>query len=181
MEITINVDILNENDLSLSEYVYLKAIYEERTEEELRQIFSCIDRVEEDSLQERGFIKIAPDSQNILRHKAKKLFESADLFLKFLTTFPIKTPTGRYLSPLRSDTIKAEKLHAKWKRIFKNKPHKEARALEVLEAELEWRKKENKMEFIHNAETWLNQGDYENFEYLLEEHTKDIQHHDDFM
>ena len=57
----------------------------------------------------------------------------------------------------------------KWNKLFKNKPHKERRALEVLEAELEWRKANNKMEFMHNAEAWLKQGDYENFEYLLEE------------
>jgi hypothetical protein len=181
MEITINVDILNAHDLSLSEYVYLKALYEHRSQEEMVLIFSCIDKVEEDGLQERGFIKITADNKVILRDKGTKLFESANLFLKFLTTFPIKAPSGRYLSPLKSGTVKADKLEKKWVKLFKNKPHLEKRAIEVLEAELKWRRDNNKMEFIHNAEAWLNQGDYENFEYLLDEYKKDTQTFTDFM
>lgn len=182
MEIIINVDILNRNDLTLSEYVYLKALHENRSKEELTQIYTCIDRIEEDGLQERGFIKLMPGNTVILREKANRLFDSGNMFLTFLNTFPIKAPSGRYLSPLRSDTIAAEKLEKKWHKLFKGKPHREQRALNVLEAELEWRRNNNKMEFIHNAEAWLNQGDYENFEYLLEEHRhKDTQNHKDLM
>lgn len=181
MEIVINVDVLSQHNLSLSEYVYLKALYEERSKEEMLQIISCIDRIEEDSLQDRGFIKILPDNEIILRDKSTKLFESGSLFLRYLTTFPVKTPSGRPLSPVGADTVKGKKMEAKWNKLFKNKPHKEKRALEVLEAELEWRKANNKMEFMHNAEAWLNQGDYENFEYLLEEFKQKQESYTDFM
>lgn len=181
MEIIINVDVLNKHDLSLSEYVYLKSIYEERSKAEMLQIFSCIDRIEEDSLQDRNFIKILPDNEILLRDNAIKLFESKDLFTKYLTMFPVKTPSGRYLSPAGADTIKGAEIEKKWKKIFKNKPHKEQRALDVLEAELEWRRKNNSMEFMHNALTWLNQGNYQNFEYLLEEFSKKQANYTDFM
>lgn len=172
MEITINVDILNKNDLSLSEYVYLKALYEERNEKELAIIFGCIDRIEEDSLQQRGFIKLMPSNKIVLREKTNKLFDSGSMFQKFITMFPVKAPSGRYLSPLRSDTIAGDKLEKKWNKLFKGKPHKEKRALDVLDAELKWRRDTNAMEYINNAEAWLNQGNYEKFEYLLEEHSK---------
>lgn len=169
MEITIDVDVLLKHNLSLSEYVYLKSIYEDRSKAEMLKIYSCIDRIEEDSLQDRGFLKILVDNEVTLRDKGLKLFESKNLFHTYIATFPIKTPCGRYLSPAGLVGIKVEKLEAKWKKHFKNKPHKEQRAIEVLEAEIKWRRDTHQLKFMHNAEAWLNQGDYQNFEYLLEE------------
>jgi hypothetical protein len=182
MEITINIDILNKNDLSLSEYVYLKSIYEERDKEEIRMIFKCIDHIEEDSLQKRGFIKLMPGGKVILRTATERLFNSGELFTKYLVMFPVKTPGGRYLSPLREETIAGDNIRKKWDQRFKNKPHKEAMALKVLDAELKWRRETNQMEFIHNAETWLHQGDYEKYEYLLDENDNEkVRNNKDFM
>lgn len=172
MEITIDLDILNKNVLSLSEYVYLKALFEERPEEEMKKIFKCIDRIEEDSLQERGFLRLLPGGRVILREDAIALFDTSSLFDKFVVMFPIKTPDNRYLSPASVDTIEGSEIKKKWDKRFKGKAHLEKRALDVLEAEIEWRKKTNQMMFMNNAKTWLHQGNYEKFSYLLEEKSK---------
>jgi hypothetical protein len=182
MEITINLKTLKEHKLTLSEYVYLIGLYENKSDEEMREIISCVDILEEDSLQDKGYIKIMPNGKTILRNAGKKLFESGDLFTRFLVMFPVKTPDGRVLSPAGADTIKGRTLRDKWKRHFKNKPDKERRALEVLDAELEWRRANNNLKFMHNAETWLNQGDYETYEYLLEERKNNSNKaHNEFM
>lgn len=165
MDITIDYDTLINAGISLSEYVYLKALYEKEND---AKIFKVIDRIEEDDLQARGFIKITRD-EIILRNKAIELFEGEDLFLKFLNTFPIKTPTGRYLSPLRNAGIAVEKVENKWKKLFKGKPHLQQTAIAVLEAELQWRRQTGQMEYINQIDVWLNQGNYEKYYYLLKQ------------
>ena len=165
MEIRIETQFLIDNNLTISEYIYLKDLFEGTNNID---IYKVIDKVELDTLQMKGFIKIM-DSEIVLRNKTLELFEGKNLFLKFMNTFPIKTPSGRYLSPLRCKTTKADKLEKKWKKLFKNNPILEEHALKVLNAELDWRRKENKMEYIHNMEAWLNQGDYDNYAYLLED------------
>lgn len=173
MDITIDYDTLINAGISLSEYVYLKSLYDNEND---RKIFKVIDRIEEDSLQARGFIKIT-ETEIVLRSKAIDLFEGGNLFLKFLTTFPIKTPSGRYLSPLRNSGIAVDKLEQKWNRVFKGKPHLQNTAIKVLEAELKWRKETGQMEYINQIDVWLNQANYEKYYYLLKEdtdHTQDL-------
>lgn len=165
MEIRIDTRILIDNNLTISEYLWLKIQYEKKSDLE---VYLVIDKVDPDLLQHKGFIKLL-DSEVVLRTKAIELFEGKDLFEKFLTTFPVKAPSGRYLSPLRSATINGKKLKKKWKSTFKGNPHLEQKAYEVLLAELKWRRENNSMEFIHNMETWLNKGDHENYAYLLEQ------------
>jgi hypothetical protein len=175
MEIRIQAKFLINNNLTISEYIYLKNSYEKNSDSEIVDI---IDNLDLDSLQLRGFIRIT-DSEILLRNKTNELFEGKNLFLKFMNTFPIKTPSGRYLSPLRMKTTKADVLEKKWKKLFKNNPSLEENALKVLEAELKWRKRNNSLEYIHNMEAWLNQGDYDNYAYLVEEDKEE--NHKDFM
>lgn len=160
-----NTEILISNQLTISEYLYLKLLY---TKDKDPEMYKVLDQVEDDVLQLRGFIRIL-DSEIVLRTKAIELFEGANLFSRFLVMFPVKSPEGRFLSPLRNDTIKGKALRTKWNTLFKNKPHLEQVAIDVLEAELKWRRNTGKMEYIHAADVWLNKGDYENYAYLLEE------------
>lgn len=164
MDISIDYETLIKNNITLSEYVYLKSLHEQENDE---RIFKVIDRIEEDTLQGRGFIKITSEGI-ILRQKGIELFEGTDLFLRFVNTFPIKTPSGRYLSPLRNKGIAIDKLRKKWDRLFANNPGMQKKALEVLEAELSWRRSTAQMEFINQIDVWLNQANYEKYEYLLE-------------
>lgn len=174
MDISIDYDTLIEANLTLSEYVYLNSLHKEENDS---KIFKIIDKIEEDDLQARGFIKITPEGI-ILRNKSIRLFEGTDLFLKFLNTFPIKSPSGRYLSPLGNSGILASKVEKKWNSLFKGKPHLQKKAIEVLEAELSWRKDTGQMNFINQIDTWLNQANYEKYAYLLK---KDVTQEGDLM
>lgn len=174
MDISIDYDTLIEANLTLSEYVYLNSLHKEEND---TKIFKIIDKIEEDDLQTRGFIKLTA-SGIVLRSKAIQLFEGPNLFLKFLNTFPIKAPSGRYLSPLGNSGILASKVEKKWNSLFKGKPHLQKHAIKVLEAELTWRKDTGQMNFINQIDVWLNQGNYEKYAYLL---TKDVEQEGDLM
>lgn len=167
MDLKLDYDTLIENNLTLSEYAYLQALYEEENDD---RIYKVIDRIEEDSLQERGFVKIT-EGKVILRKKGIILFEGDDLFLRFLNSFPIKTPSGRYLSPLRNKGMSVDRIRKKWDKLFGKHPALQQKALDVLDAELAWRRSTGQMEYINNIETWLNQANYEKYEYLLEQDT----------
>lgn len=170
MEISINLDVLLDNNLTISEYLYLKTLHEKEEKGTISnpEIYKIMDFVDEVLLQNKGYIRLT-NEKIILRKKGLDLFNSKGLFLKFLNTFPIKTPSGRYLSPQKQEGKAVERVEQKWNKLFKNRPDKESRAIDVLEAELKWRKDTNQLEFIHNIEAWLNQADYEKFEYLLSE------------
>lgn len=166
MNINIDVEKLLEWGLSLDEYVYLNNMYLEEKDPNLYKILSYVD---EENLQNKGYIKITKDGI-VLRTKGIELFENSNLFIKFVNTFPIKAPSGRYLSPLGNKKgVLMTRLKKKWDTHFKNKPHLEEKAIQVLEAELAWRRRNNKLEFINNIEAWLTQANYEKFEYLLNE------------
>lgn len=166
MDISMNIKKLLELKLTINEYFYLRNLYVGK-DDKIEDLFSLIDNINEDSLQDRGFIKIT-DEAIILRTKSIELFEPPDLFYKFLTMFPIKTPSGRYLSPAGLEGKLVDNIKLKWDKAFKNKLNLQEKAIKVLEAELIWRKKSGNMEYIHNAETWIHQGDYEKYEYLLD-------------
>lgn len=166
MDISINTDILISNNLSINEYIYLKNLYLDESEK-IKNLYKIISNINEDSLQERGFIKITEETI-VLRNKSLVLFEKQELFYKFLTVFPIKTPSGRYLSPAGTEGIAVTKLKKKWDTLFKNKEYLQEKAIRVLEAELKWRKDSNKLEYINAIETWLNSANYEKYEYLLD-------------
>lgn len=166
MDISMNIDDIISNNLTMNEYLYLRNLFV-GAEDKIKDLYKIIEHINEDSLQERGFIKIT-STAIILRQKALDLFEKKELFYKFLATYPIKTPTGRYLSPAGTEGKAVEDLQKKWNRLFKNKQNKELKAIEVLNAEIAWRKKANQLEYMNAAEAWLNQANYEKYEYLLD-------------
>ena len=174
MNINIDINTLLKLGLTLSEYTYLLYLY---LGEETPDLYKVIDYVDENKLQDKNYIKITKD-ETVLRSKGIELFENKNLFLKFLNTFPIKAPSGRYLSPLGNTGKAVKDIEKKFNTLFKNKPHLQQKAIDVLEAELDWRKRTNQLEYIHSIDVWLNKHDYEKFEYLLEE---DKQSHTDLM
>lgn len=176
MDISLNIQNLISNNLTIDEFLYLRNLYV-KEEDKISDIFKVINNINEDSLQDKGFIKIT-ENEILLRQKAIDLFESKELFYKFLSTFPIKTPKGRYLSPASIEGIAVNKLKKKWNSLFKHKSNLEDKAIKVLEAELDWRKKTQQQEFMHAMEAWLNGADYEKYEYLLEDKNNEEQYND---
>lgn len=165
----IDFELLIEKGLNINEYLDLKWLYDFKINNECKflKLYNLhLDLQHYESLQ---YIKII-ENEYELRNKIRNLFEgNKDLFLTFLTRFPIKTPSGRYLSTKNEDTIKGKELRKKWNKLFKNNFIAAQKAIDVLDAEMEWRRKNGKFEFMHNAITWLNQGDFQNYEYLLRE------------
>lgn len=185
MNTTFKLDLneIKKQNLNVQEYMTLRYLYHRKKDDwdELLQLFGPVSSMIMNSLQSKGFIKICNDAADCtkmgdvyeLRVKSLDLFEgNVDYFLKWLIRFPIKTPSGRYLSTKGEDTIMGKKLRKKWNSLFKNDTLAMSKAIDVLDAEMEWRRKNGKFEFMHNAETWLNQGDFEKYEYLLQDKEK---------
>lgn len=170
----INIDknelILNE--LSVGEYLYLSEMNKNGSINLIDE--SIIGHINYHSLENKGFIKIM-ENQVVVREKARELFKpNIDNFHRFLNTFPIKTPKGRYLSPAGTEGVAVNALKKKWVHLFKENKVKEDHVIKVLEAEIQFRKKNNDLEFMTACEAWLNGAFYEKYEYLLQDH-KDIE------
>lgn len=184
MDIQLNIEMLRDNNLTVSEFLYLRNLYVSKIEQ-VDNIFQILDIFSLNNLESKGFIKITPEG-TILRSKANNLFKQEDLFDRFLVTFPIKTPIKkRYLSPAKLEGVAYDTLKNKFNRIFKNNKAKAQRAIDVLEAEIRMRQQTpDGLEFMNAVDVWLNQANYEKYEYLLEENLepdKDASNYDDWL
>jgi len=165
--VSIDRNLLIINALTLGEYHFLSL---KNTDMPLSIEDKLIcGKINEKYLEDCGFIKIT-EQGIVLRQKAREMFQNPrDNFYRFLSTFPIKTPKGRYLSPVGTTGVAVTALHTKWNRLFKKNPIVENKVIRVLEAEMAYRRKENNMEFMSACEAWLNGAFYEKYEYLLED------------
>jgi hypothetical protein len=172
----IKIDELKSEGLTVLQYLTLYVLYNAYNKNDMEFVynFGQIPSILLDWAVKERYIRLVPEEEKKekgnyeLRDKIRDLFEgNKDLFLEFLSRFPIKTPSGRYLGTKDENTVKGKELRKKWKKLFKDDAMKMKKALKVLDAEMEWRRKTGKFEFMHNALTWLNQGDYENYEHLL--------------
>ena len=168
-QITIDLELLRNHDLDINEYLSLYNL----------SCPGCIDGMflprssDLSRLEKKGFVKITSNGV-ILREKANDFFgKKNDYFLQWLNAYPIrvrKTHGGsRVLSPASDETIEGRKLRKKWNAMFRGKPLEEEKAIKVLEAEVEMRKKSGDLEYMVEASRWLNQGYHEKYAYLLEE------------
>tara|TARA_R110002012_G_C11549172_1_gene602276 strand:- start:532 stop:1098 length:567 start_codon:yes stop_codon:yes gene_type:complete len=170
-KITIDFAVLSKEGLSINEYLTL---YNLVCPECINNMFRHEDR-DLMSIQDKGFIKIT-SKEIFIREKAKEMFMvKEDLFLKWLLAYPIRVMKShggsRVLSPKTDDTIAGKELRKKWNKIFKGNPAGELKAIEVLKAEVAMRIKANDLEFMVEANRWLNGGYHEKYEYLLDEKT----------
>lgn len=166
--ITIDRNVLILNRLSIGEYyyLYLKSVGKPTSLEDVL----VYGEINFEELQKEGFIKIMPDDSTILRGKALDLFEDKrNNFFRFVETFPVKSPSGRYLSPAKLEGVAIDKLRKQWKKLFKDQRNAEDHVIRVLEAEIAYRKKKGNMDFMQACEAWLNGANYEKYEYLLED------------
>lgn len=166
--IIIDRNLLVLNQLSIAEYYYL---YLKGTGKPaaLEDVIIC-GEIDTEGLQKEGFLKIMPDNSVVLRGRALDLFEDKrNNFIRFVETFPVKSPNGRYLSPSKLEGVAIEKLRKTWKKLFKDQRNAEDHVIKVLEAEIEYRKRQGNMDYMQACEAWLNGANYEKYEYLLED------------
>lgn len=176
MEIKIETEVLVKNGLCADDFILLYSIYH-GVETGLTYKLESISNLERLAL-----IKQMPDNSITLRQKALNLFQVKDLeqsFLEFFGAFPLKVPSrdggSRPLRAKNSDAQSVKSLRKKYQDIIKNNPELHEHILKVLDAEKEMKRKSNSLQFMHNIDTWINQKDWEKFEYLLDEDSKEIE------
>ena len=174
----IDIENIKKEGFTIKEFLDLKYLYSAKLGIDLQFVenYGKLNMRELQRYEDLGYIKTTI-IDNIIRYefreKIRDLFEGdKDLFLTFLSTFPVKTPSKRYLSTSDENTIMGKKLRKKWNKLFKNNDVAARKAIKVLEAEMDWRRRTGNFEYMNNAETWLNQGNFEKYEYLLEEKEK---------
>jgi hypothetical protein len=166
----IDIDEIAKYKLTIQIYLDLKYLYFKKIggQELFIDNYGRIEAFKLHRYESLGFIKVIGNDYQ-LRNPMRDLFEGEkDLFLKWFSIFPLKTPSGRYLRPGSDETITGKKLRQKWNKHFKNNTIAAKKAIKVLEAEMSMRRQTGKFEYMHNAETWLNKGDYEIYAELLE-------------
>jgi hypothetical protein len=155
------------NKLSIAEYYFLELLSK-------KELFSKEDteicgKLDYANMQDLGFVKIM-DNAIVIRAKGRDLFaDTKNNFFRFLNTFPIKTPDGRYLSPRKLEGVAVDKIKEKWNKLFKGNVTMENHVIRVLEAEVEFRRNRGELKFMNAVEAWLNMANYEKYEYLLED------------
>lgn len=173
MEIIIDLAKVKDAGLMVDEYLLLFYAYSKK----MRQNLQFVDQYGSKEcrkylipvLEKKGYVKVV-ESVVHLREKTIQLFEDTeDLFTEFFGKFPLKTPSNRYLRGGDIESIKGKNARKKWNKHFRNRPNAARKAIQALEAELAMRRRNNSLNFMHNMETWLNQGDYETYYSLVSE------------
>jgi hypothetical protein len=176
--VSIDRNVLIINALTLGEYHFL-SLMNAGLPLSLEDKIIC-GKINEKYLEDCGFIKIT-EQGIVLRQKSRELFQNKrDNFYRFIGTFPIKTPKGRYLSPKSLEGVAVNALKKKWKSLFKDNVVTENKVIAVLEAEVAWRIKGGELEYMTGIEAWLNGAFYEKYEYLIEDDkaTIESEYHD---
>lgn len=180
--ITLPIDNIVENGLSISEYLVLYDISNGYI------ISGLIDNSVTTlvSLEKKGFVKLS-NEQVFLREKASIFFAvNDDYFVQWLEIYPtmVKKKYGgkRALSPASADTILGKRLSKKWKQVFKKDIEAQKKAIKVLELEVLDKTKSGDLEYMVEATRWLNEGYHEKYSYLLDQDTGTNQYeNEDYM
>lgn len=167
MEIKINLDELERKGLSLAQYLFMWSLYHDL-------IVRDRENLSADALADLVSRKliIRKTGEWWLTESAARLFESsAEMFDEFIEKFPTRAtfPNGsvRVLSPASANTVAGKKLKKKWCTIVKGNVDFEQKIIKCLEAEVKLRKREGTLHFMKGIEPWLNNGEWESYEYLL--------------
>lgn len=139
-------------------------------------------------LQDLNYIKITGNNDFELRQKGIDLFlvdNETTAWLEFLGKFPMKVPARgsgtRALKVANPDSKANVKLKKKYINIIKGKPELHKKIIKVLEAEVKMRKDSGQLQFMNAMEAWLNQANYDKYEYLLEEEKSVDYKNEDYM
>lgn len=123
-----------------------------------------------DSLLRKGYLSQL-GAQIVLSPKAVRYFEANELFEEFYNTFPHTVPDKygeeRPLRTVSSTSQSAAVTKSIWKKKVKGDVDLQQKIIEILKAEIDWRKRKGGIQFMNNIDTWLRQHNWEKYEYLL--------------
>jgi len=169
--ITINLSLLKKLKLNINEYLTLYTIYL-RDKQHINIPFELIRR-DEIQLAIVGLLKIKENHTYKLSEKGLEVFEGSNLFDEFYKTFPRTVPTEgqgqRVVSTNDTFGISAAFTHKIWDRQTKGDRNMQQHIIKCLRLELSDRTNHGTIRFLHNINTWLRQGDWEKYEYLINE------------
>ena len=168
-----DLKVLYKDNLDPNSYTYLYCLYHYAYED---WWYSRIDEARIKDLQMMGWIKIVEDGTVKLRERAVLLFELdseercwIELFLAFPMKVDSRTGGSRPLRASNLDAKSNELPKKKYLSIIKNKPELHKHIIKVLEAEVEMRRNSSTLQFMNALEVWINQKNWEKYEYLLKE------------
>ncbi len=185
--VAIEFSCLINNKLTADLYVLLHWKYHNN----YKLPWTIIERIDKDTLEyleAEDFIKITGNKEFELRDRGVKLFEVSNpetSWLEFLGKFPLKVPSRggstRALKIANPDSKGNIKLKKKYISLIKNNPQLHTQIINVLEAELEMRKKSNELQFMQGIEPWINQATYDKYAYLLDKESNTNYKNEDYM
>lgn len=169
--IELSIKELQDNKLTPNQYCFLYDLYNKT-----KPRFPIT--IEDYDCLEQAYMIKKTEDEIALREKAYDLFELNEsafdkMFIDFYLTFPMKVSSRNgQTRPLRAsttDTANGRVVKNKYKKIVgvRGAKQKHEWIMKCLQAEVEHRKKSNSLAYMHNIETWLNQQDWEKFEYLV--------------
>jgi len=163
MEITMDVQLLIDNDLTADEYLTLYAIY--------KKGFKTLKKLQLDpnweKLQNKGFVKQgASIEEHIVRQEFIDLFASDfdQMFSELICAYPRKVNSGKGVRILRAaDANSAANRKAKnrYRKIVLNKPHIHKKIMGLLDNQLKVER--DNLGFLQSLEVWINNYTWEKY------------------
>ena len=166
MKIEIDFAVLKENQLSADDYIFLYLIFRKG----YNYFTTLVLRPNIDKLQEDGYIELG---KNIDEHKVTDKFTNLfvgdydNMFDDLINTYPFKVQ-GKYgIRILHAKDPKAganKKSRNRYKKIVINKPYLHKHIMNCLSIQLKI--DADRLEFMQNLETWINNRTWEKYENL---------------
>lgn len=172
MIVEVDVQVCLDSKLTISEFVFLSLLWQKKANTAIELMKNDIGLQKSiPDLHKRGYLIVKDKLWIIDRKKCNLLFgkrEDSD-FWEFFSTYPMKVSLNGATRVLRAqdpNSKNAIEAMGKYKARVKSKAmHRHVMA--CLNAELEQKKRSNKLGYMQNIITWLNQQSWQMSEYLL--------------
>ena len=168
--ITINLNILKELKLNINEYLTLYFIYLRDKQATKIPYESSLEN--QADLMVRKLLMLSKDDKAYkLTKNGLAIFESNKFFDIFYKVFPRTVPSNggeRVVSTNDPFGISAALTQKLWNKQTKGDEKLQQHIIQCLKLELSSRQGQGTLQYLHNINTWLRQGDWEKYEYLMD-------------
>ena len=174
MKMNIDFEVLEQTGMSADDFLYLYIVY--------RKGFNYLNnlnlRPNLENLQEKSYIKLGETPEkHVIRQEFIDLFSSNfdQMFAELVGTYPMKVNAPnrgiRILHAKDPDAKANEKARNRYKKVIGTKFYKHRHIINCLNIQLIIER--DKLAFLQNLETWINNHTWEKYENLDENDTKD--------